>query len=95
MAQDLLQEFFHKKKQKATPVNTDWAGKRDSWIKAVDESVAECVQKLGSDKSNIALKIIVLQSLCAFFVKSFNFFFISATKTKNFLPKQNKTSFFL
>ena len=35
MAKDLLRKFFQKKKQKAKPVDIDWASKRDAWIKAV------------------------------------------------------------
>src|SRR4051794_13449695 len=37
MAQDQLQEFFRQKKQKAKPVDIDWAAKRDAWMKAVKD----------------------------------------------------------
>lgn len=31
-----MQKFFQEKKQKAKPVDVDWAGKRDAWIRAVE-----------------------------------------------------------
>jgi hypothetical protein len=35
MAKDQLREFFREKKQKAKPLNVDWAARRDAWVKAV------------------------------------------------------------
>lgn len=37
MAQDQLTEFLHMKKEKAKPIDVDWAAKLDAWNKAVDE----------------------------------------------------------
>ena len=37
MAQDQLQKFFREKKQKAKPVDVDWAARRDAFIAAVND----------------------------------------------------------
>lgn len=36
MPKDQLQELFREKKAKAKPANTNWAAKREAWIKAVN-----------------------------------------------------------
>lgn len=60
----------------------------DNKKKQTSANKEEVLKRLRSDKGNIALKIIILQSLCSFFVESFLHFF-QLPRRKSF-AEQNK-----